>query len=77
MMVGRPRNTQKELNLKIFKQTALGKRKDMSKIAGTGFMLQFVPEYMREDVWNRPKEDIGLDSWKKPVFLFDDQLTFN
>lgn len=43
-----------ELNSEIFKQCALDQNVEVSTVRGTGTFREFVPEYMKEDLCNRP-----------------------
>jgi len=40
------RNNRKKLNFRIFQQTALRKNIDPSNVRGTGFVREYVPNYM-------------------------------
>jgi len=63
--------------LEIFKQTAREQNIDDSKVWGTGLMREFVPDYMQEDICNRPERNSRPDSWEDTSSLFDDESFFN
>ena len=48
------KNQQEKLNLEIFKQTAREQSIDVSEVRGTGLMREFVPDFMQEDICERP-----------------------
>ena len=49
------KNQQEKLNFEMFKQTAREQGKDISKVRGTGLTREFVPEFMQEDMCDRPE----------------------
>jgi glycine cleavage system pyridoxal-binding protein P len=53
------KNKQEKLNLEMFKQTAREQSKNVSKIRGTGLIREFVPDFMQEDIFERPEQKIG------------------
>lgn len=53
-------NQQEELNFEIFKQTAGEQNMD---VCGTGLAREFVPEYMRGDICERPERNSSPNSW--------------
>jgi hypothetical protein len=71
------KNEQEKLNLEMFKQTAREQGKDVSKIRGTGLMREFVPDFMKEDICERPERNARPDSWEDTSSLYDDGSSFN
>ena len=57
------KNPQEKLNLEMFKQTARDQGKDVSKVRGTGVMREFVPDFMQEDICERPERNARPNSW--------------
>ena len=51
------KNLQEELNLEIFKTVSLEKDLDPKEVCGTVVIREFVPEYMKEDIWTRPERN--------------------
>ena len=47
-------NNQEKLNHIIFKQVALDQGMDPSNVRGTGITLEFVPDFMKVDLCDRP-----------------------
>ena len=64
-------NDQEQLNLQIFKRTALDKNLDPSNVRGRGVSRQYVPDYMQGDLCDRPGE---RNARPKP---FDDNGLFD
>ena len=71
------KNKQEKLNLEMFKQTAREQGKDVSKIRGTGLTREFVPDFMQEDIFERPERNARPDSWEDTSSLYDDGSSFN
>lgn len=71
------KNPQEKLNLEIFKQTAREQRKDVSKVRGTGLMREFVPDFMQEDICERPERNSRPNSWEDTGYSYDDSSSFN
>ena len=71
------KNEQEKLNFEIFKQTAREQGVDVSKVRGTGLMREFVPEFMREDICERPEQNARPDSWEDTNYRYDDKSPFN
>ena len=71
------KNEQEKLNLEMFKQIAREQGKDVSKVRGTGLMREFVPDFMQEDICERPKRNARPDSWEDTSYLYDDESSFN
>ena len=61
----------------MFKQTAREQNMDSSKVQGTGLARQFVPNYMQEDICNRPEQNSRPNSWEDTSSLYDDEASFN
>ena len=71
------KNQQEKLNLEIFKQTAREQGIDVSKVRGTGLTRQFVPDFMQEDICERPERNSRPNSWEDTSYPYDDQSSFN
>lgn len=71
------KNKQEKLNLEMFKQTAREQGIDVSKIRGTGLTREFVPDFMQEDIFERPERNARPDSWEDTSSLYDDGSSFN
>jgi len=71
------KSPQEKLNLEMFKQTAREQGKDVSKVRGTGLMRQYVPEFMQEDVCERPERNSRPDSWEDSTYSYEDPSSFN
>lgn len=71
------KNQQEKLYLEIFKQTAREKNIDVSKVRGTGLTREFVPDYMKEDICERPERNSRPNSWEDTSCLYDDESFFN
>jgi hypothetical protein len=71
------KNEQEKLNLEMFKQTAREQGKDVSKVRGTGLMREFVPDFMQEDICERPERNARPDSWEDTSYRYDDGSSFN
>jgi len=71
------KNQQENLNLEMFKQTAREQGKDVSKVRGTGVMREFVPDYMQEDICDRPERNSRPNSWEDTSYRYDDPSSFN
>ena len=50
---------------------------DNSKVRGTGLMREFVPDFMREDIFNRPEKNLRPNSWEDKTSINDDESAFN
>jgi len=48
-------NSQEQLNRRIFEQTAIDKGMNFSKVRGTGGQREYVPDYMKSDLCERPE----------------------
>ena len=68
---------QEKLNMEIFKQTARERGIPTSEVRGTGVMREFVPEFMREDICERPAEDVHPTSWTETDYPSEDGSSFN
>ena len=68
---------QEELNVEIFKQTAREKGMDTSEVRGTGVMREFVPEFMKGDIYPRLAEDALSTSWTKTDYTNKDVSSFD
>ena len=71
------KNEQEKLNLEIFKQTAREQGKDVSEVRGTGLMREFVPDFMQEDICERPERNSRPTSWEETGYSYDDPSSFN
>ena len=71
------KNQQEKLNLEIFKQVGREKGKDVSKIRGTGLTRQFVPDFISEDICDRPKRNERPNLWEDTSSWYDDKSYFN
>ena len=71
------KNYQEKLNLEMFKQTAREQGKDVSKVRGTGLMREFVPDFMQEDICERPERNARPNSWEDNSYRYDDESSFN
>jgi len=71
------KNQQEKLNLEIFKQTAREQGKDVSKVRGTGLTREFVPDFMQEDICDRPERNSRPNSWEDTSYRYDDPSSFN
>ncbi|MDX5585574.1 MAG: hypothetical protein QNK20_11805 [Aureibaculum sp.] len=72
------KNEQEKLNLEIFKQTARDKGIDVSEVRGTGVMREFVPDFMQEDICDRPERKSRPNSWSDTSNnLYEDNSSFN
>lgn len=67
-------NKQEELNLQIFKQTAKEQGIDPNKVYGTGVAREFVPEYMKGDICERPERNSRPNSWGNNGGFTDDGI---
>jgi hypothetical protein len=61
----------------MFKQTADEQGRDISKVRGTGLTREFVPEFMQEDICDRPERNARPDSWEETSYRYDDSSSFN
>ena len=61
----------------MFKQTAREQGKDDSDVRVTGLMREFVPDFMQEDICERPERNARPDSWEDTSSLYDDGSSFN
>jgi hypothetical protein len=68
---------QEKLNMEMFKQTARERGIPTSEVRGTGVMREFVPEFMREDICERPAEDVHPTSWTETDYPSEDGSSFN
>ena len=57
---------QEKLNMEIFKQTAKEKGLDVDEVRGTGLMREFEPQWMKQNIWDRPQEGSRANSWDDP-----------
>lgn len=57
------KNPQEKLNLEMFKQTAREQGIDVSEVRGTGLTREFVPDFMQEDICERPEGNSRPNSW--------------
>jgi len=71
------KNQQEKLNLEMFKQTAREQGIDVSKVRGTGLTREFVPDFMQEDICERPERNARPNSWKDTSYRYDDESFFN
>ena len=60
-------NIEEELNLEIFKQTAREQNMDVSEVQGTGLAREYVPEYMKGDLCERPERESRPNSWNNVI----------
>ena len=78
MVVGElNKNLQEKLNLEIFKQTACEQGIDVSNVRGTGLTREFVPDFMQEDICERPERNSRPNSWDDTSYSYDDESFFN
>lgn len=71
------KNLQEKLNLEIFKQTAREQGTDVSEVRGTGLRREFVPDFMQEDICERPEGNSRPNSWEDTSYPYDDGSSFN
>ncbi len=71
------KNQQEKLNLEMFKQTAREQGIDVSKVRGTGLTREFVPDFMQEDICERPERNARPNSWEDTSYRYDDESFFN
>jgi hypothetical protein len=71
------KNPQEKLNLEMFKQTAREQGKDVSKVRGTGLTREFVPDFMQEDICERPERNARPNYGKDTGYSYDDSSSFN
>ena len=71
------KNQQEKLNLEIFKQTAREQGIDVSEVRGTGLMREFVPDFMQEDICERPERNTRPNSWEDTSYPYDNESSFN
>ena len=71
------KNQQEKLNFEMFKQTVREKGLDVSEVRGTGLMREFVPDFMREDICERPERNSHPNSWEETSSPYEDDLSFN
>lgn len=57
------KNLSEELNMQIFRVTAESDNRDPNTVRGTGTISQNVPEYMRNDIYNRPERNERPPEW--------------
>lgn len=55
-------NNQEKLNDRIFKYVAQSKGVDPNTVRGTGWTREFVPEYLRGDICDRPDRNARPES---------------
>jgi hypothetical protein len=67
-------NQQEKLNFEIFKQNAREQNIDISKVRGTGLTREFVPEYMKGDICDRPDRNSRPNSWHDDDGFTDDGI---
>jgi len=73
-------NDQEKLNCAIFKQTAKNLNIDPDCVRGTGFAREFVPEYMKGDICDRPVRNarpFDNDNHYSGKGLVEDGIIFN
>jgi len=70
------KNQQEKLNLEIFKQTAREQGIDVSEVRGTGLMREFVPNFMQEDICERPERNARPNSWEDTSYPYDNSNGF-
>lgn len=68
------KNLQEELNLEIFKTVSLEKGLDPKEVRGAGVLREFVPQYMKEDICNRPERNERPLGWDSNGGLDEDGL---
>ena len=71
------KNPQEKLNLEMFKQTAREQGKDVSKVRGTGLTREFVPDFMQEDICERPERNARPNYGEDTGYSYDDSSSFN
>ena len=71
------KNPQEKLNLEMFKQTAREQGIDASEVRGTGLTREFVPDFMQEDICERPEQNARPNSWEDTSYRYDDESSFN
>jgi len=73
------KNQQEKFNLEMFKQRAHELGKDASKVRGTGVRREFVPDFMQEDICDRPERNARPNSWEDTGsgYSYDDKSSFN
>ena len=71
------KNQQEKINLAMFKQTAREQVKDDFDVRGTGLTREFVPDFMQEDICERPKRNARPNSWEDNSYRYDDESFFN
>lgn len=67
-------NTQEELNLEIFKQVAREQGVNVDTVRGTGLTREYVPEYMKGDIFDRPDRNARSNTWDNNGGLEDDRI---
>lgn len=67
-------STQEELNLEIFKQVAREQGVNVATIRGTGLTREYVPEYMKGDIFDRPDRNARPNTWDNNGGLEDDGI---
>ena len=65
-------DNQEKLNFEIFKQVAREQGVKVNKVRGTGLTREFVPEYMKGDIWERQDRNARPNSWDNNDGLEDD-----
>ena len=71
------KNPQEKLHLEIFKRTAREQGKDNSDVRGTGLIPEFVPDFMQEDICERPERNSRPNSWEDNNYPYEDPSSFN
>ena len=71
------KNSQEKLNLEMFKQTAREQGIEVSEVRGTGLGREFVPDFMQEDIPERPERNSRPNSWEDTSSRDDNKSFFN
>ena len=50
---------------------------DVSEVRGTGVMREFVPDFMQEDICERPERNARPNSGEGTGYSYDDPSSFN
>ncbi len=66
-------NKQEELNFEIFKQVAREQGVNVDTVRGTGLTREYVPEYMKGDIFDRPDRN-ARPTWDNNGGLEDDGI---
>jgi len=65
---------QEKLNLEIFKQVAREQGVNVDTVRGTGVTREFIPEYMKGDICDRPDQNARSNTWGNNGGLEDDGI---